>query len=91
VSFIKSNLSIVKEYVVLEPRTLGAWSHTGIAEAFRQCMEEKKKKVLIPFYCGSVAEHNQLEDGKDKEIIKHYQELGEYWGLTMEADFLVSS
>jgi hypothetical protein len=89
--FYKKQLKYSEEYVVLEPRTLGAWSHTGIAEAFRQCMEEKKKKVLIPFYCGSVAEHNQLEDGKDKEIIKHYQELGEYWGLTMEADFLVSS
>lgn len=78
------------DYVILEPRTLGAWIHTGIAEAFRQCMKEQKKKVLVPFYCGSVAEYNQLENGKDEEIIKHYQELGEYWGLTMEADFLVA-
>ena len=78
------------DYVILEPRTLGAWIHTGIAEAFRQCMKEQKKKVLVPFYCGSVAEYNQLENGKDEEIIKYYQELGEYWGLTMEADFLVA-
>jgi hypothetical protein len=79
------------DYVVLEPRTLGAWVHTGIAEAFRQCMKETKKKVLVPFYCGSVAEYNQLENGLDLKINKHYEELGEYWGLTMEADFLVAS
>jgi hypothetical protein len=79
------------DYVILEPRTLGAWVHTGIAESFRQCMKENKKKVLIPFYCSSVAEYNQLENGLDLKIIKHYQELGEYWGLTMEADFLVAS
>ena len=79
------------DYVILEPRTLGAWVHTGIAEAFRQCMKEDKKKVLIPFYCGSVAEYNQLENGKDVEIMKYYQELGDYWKLTMEADFLVAN
>ena len=54
-------------------------------------MKENKKKVLVPFYCGSIAEYRQLEDGKDEEIIKHYHKLGEYWGLVMEADFLVAS
>ena len=78
-----------KDYVVLEPRSLSAWVHTGIAEAFRQCKIEKKKKVLIPFYCASVAEVNQLEEKNlDVKINREYKELSDFWGITMEADYL---
>ena len=90
-AFYEKQRKYSKDYVVLEPRTLGAWVHTGIAEAFRQCMAENKRKVLIPFYCGSNAEYNQLEGGLDLKIIEHYEQLGDFWKLTMEADFLVAN
>jgi len=77
-----------RDYVILPPRTLSAWSHTGIAEAFSGCMKENKRKVLIPFYCNSVAESKKLENGEDLNIIKHYDKLGKYFNVTMEVDFL---
>ena len=77
-----------RDYVILAPRTLGAWESTGVAQSFIQCKNENKTKVLIPFYCASVAESEKLEKGEDKRIEKFYKELGEYYGLTFEVDFL---
>jgi uncharacterized protein with von Willebrand factor type A (vWA) domain len=77
-----------RDYVILPPRTLGAWESTGVAQSFIQCKNENKTKVLVPFYCSSVAESEKLEKGKDKEIEKFYKELGEYYGLIFEVDFL---
>ena len=31
------------------------------------------------------------DDGEDVKIAKFYKELGEYYGLTMEVDFLVAN
>ena len=77
-----------RDYVILAPRTLGAWESTGVAQSFIQCKNENKTKVLVPFYCASVAESEKLEKGEDKRIEKFYKELGEYYGLTFEVDFL---
>jgi hypothetical protein len=77
-----------RDYVILEPRTLGAWESTGVAQSFIQCKNENKTKVLVPFYCASVAESEKLENGEDVKITNFYKELGEYYGLTFEVDFL---
>ncbi len=77
-----------RDYVILAPRTLGAWESTGVAQSFIQCKNEKKTKVLVPFYCASVAESEKLEKGEDIKIEKFYKELGEYYGLIFEVDFL---
>ena len=77
-----------RDFVILPPRTLGAWESTGVAQSFIQCKKEKKTKVLVPFYCTSVAESEKLENGEDVKIINFYKELGEYYDLTFEVDFL---
>ena len=77
-----------RDYVILAPRTLGAWESTGVAQSFIQCKNENKTKVLVPFYCASVAESEKLEKGEDAKIEKFYKELGEYYGLIFEVDFL---
>ena len=77
-----------RDYVILAPRTLGAWESTGVAQSFIQCKNENKTKVLVPFYCASVAESEKLEKGEDVKIEKFYKELGEYYDLTFEVDFL---
>tara|TARA_B100001094_G_scaffold96593_1_gene92582 strand:- start:277 stop:1188 length:912 start_codon:yes stop_codon:yes gene_type:complete len=77
-----------RDYIILEPRTLGAWESTGVAQSFIQCKNENKTKVLVPFYCASVAESEKLEKGEDVKITNFYKELGEHYGLTFEVDFL---
>ena len=77
-----------RDFVILPPRTLGAWESTGVAQSFIQCKKEKKTKVLVPFYCASVAESEKLEKGEDVKIEKFYKELGEHFNLTFEVDFL---
>ena len=77
-------------YIILEPRTVGAWESTGVAQSFIQCKKEKKTKVLVPFYCASVAESERLDKGEDEKITNFYKELGEYYGLTFDVDFLSS-
>ena len=77
-----------RDYVILPPRTIGAWESTGVAQSFIQSKNENKTKVLVPFYCASVAECEKLEKGEDVKIEKFYKELGEYYGLTFEVDFL---
>jgi hypothetical protein len=53
-----------KNYVILEPRTIERWDNTGVSQAFINCKTEKKTKVLIPFYCDSVAQSEKLEKRK---------------------------
>ena len=77
-----------RDYVILEPRTLEAWESTGVAQAFIQAKKENKDKVLIIFYCSSVAQVDKLDNGEDVKIEKFYKELGEHYGLTFEVDFL---
>ena len=77
-----------RDFIVLPPRTLGAWESTGVAQSFIQCKNENKTKVLVPFYCASVAESEKLEKGEDVKITNFYKELGEYYGLTFKVDFL---
>ena len=77
-----------RDFVVLEPRTIERWDNTGVAQAFIQCKNENKTKVLIPFYCDSVAQSEKLEKGEDVKITNFYKELGEYYNLTFEVDFL---
>lgn len=77
-----------RDYVILEPRTLEAWESTGVAQAFIQAKKENKSKVLIIFYCSSVAQVEKLDNGEDVKIEKFYKELGEHYGLTFEVDFL---
>ena len=77
-----------RDYVILAPRTLGAWESTGVAQSFIQCKNENKSKVLVPFYCASIAESEKLEKGEDVKITNFYKELGEHYGLTFEVDFL---
>lgn len=88
--FYKRQRKYSKDYVVLEPRTTER-RDLGVAQAFIQCKKENKTKVLIPFYCESFAQSERLENGEDVKIAKFYKELGEYYGLTMEVDFLVAN
>ena len=77
-----------RDYVILEPRTIERWDNTGVSQSFIQCKNENKTKVLIPFYCDSVAQSVKLEKGEDEKIKKFYKELGEYYELTFDVDFL---
>ena len=77
-----------RDYVILEPRTIERWDNTGVSQSFIQCKNENKTKVLIPFYCDSVAQAVKLEKGEDEKIKKFYKELGEYYKLTFDVDFL---
>ena len=77
-----------RDYVILEPRTVERWDNTGVSQSFIQCKNENKTKVLIPFYCDSIAQSEKLEKGEDEKIKKFYKELGEYYGLLFEVDFL---
>ena len=77
-----------RDYVILEPRTIERWDNTGVSQSFIQCKNENKTKVLIPFYCDSVAQAVKLEKGEDEKIKKFYKELGEYYELTFDVDFL---
>ena len=77
-----------KDYVILEPRGLDRWDNTGVAQAFIQCKNENKTKVLIPFYCKSVGQSEVLDNGEDVKIEKFYKELGEHFNLTFDVDFL---
>ena len=97
-SYSKGELKLQKEfyskqrkykgYVILEPRTIERWDNTGVSQAFINCKNENTTKVLIPFYCDSVAQSEKLEKGEDAKITNFYKELGEYYGLTFEVDFL---
>jgi len=77
-----------RDYVILEPRTIERFDNTGVSQSFIQCKNEEKTKVLIPFYCDSVAQSEKLEKGEDVKIEKFYKELGEHFNLTFEVDFL---
>ena len=77
-----------RDYVILEPRTIERFENTGVSQSFIQCKNEEKTKVLIPFYCDSVAQSEKLEKGEDVKIEKFYKELGEHFNLTFEVDFL---
>ena len=83
------NLQDYQEHVITEPRTLDSWDRTAISSAFVECMEEEKKKVLIIFYCSTMAQVDKLLNSNIKTKIKeHYAELGKFWGIQMDTVFL---
>jgi hypothetical protein len=76
-------------HTVLDPRTLDSWDQTGVAEIFKQCMEEDKRKALVIFYCSTVKQVDKLKTTNIKEKIKSfYDDLACYWGLEIKAVFL---
>ena len=45
-------------------------------------------EASVPGFEAAVAESEKLEKGEDVKITNFYKELGEYYGLTFEVDFL---
>jgi len=104
-SYTKTELQLQREsfsnqldyygYEILEPRTLAQWRDTGISSIFNDCMESGKKKVLVIFYCSTLAQVEQLKrygngDSTDvrNTIEQKYARLGEYWGVEVKTIFL---
>jgi len=78
-----------ENHTILEPRTLDSWDQTSVAEIFKQCMAEDKRKVLVVFYCSTTAQVEKLTKTDIKDKIKSlYTDLGDYWGLKIDVVFL---
>jgi len=88
----RSNFENQLDYVnhaILEPRTLDSWNQTAIAEIFKQCMEEDKRKALVIFYCSTVKQVELLTQTDIRSKIKScYTDLSGYWGLQIDTVFL---
>jgi len=84
----KDNLDYV-DYTITQPRTLSAWSDTGISAIFNECMEENKKKALVILYCSTVQQVDTLINSDIRARIENrYNELAKYWGLEIKTVFL---
>ena len=68
-----------EDYIILQPRTIKAWTGEAIGSALMQCCEgyvngEGKKvqprKVLIPLYASNRKQYEDLKDGKMEDNIK---------------------
>ena len=83
-------------FLVLRPRTMKSWDHTGVAEVFRKVRtrfpkDSKDKKVLVIFYCSGAEEREWFlrEDMALKDrILKEYRENGEYYDIEIKVKFL---
>lgn len=76
-------------HAILEPRTLDSWDQTAIAEVFKQCMQEDKRKALVIFYCSTVKQVEKLTQTDIRTKIKSsYSDLSAYWGLQIDTVFL---
>lgn len=78
-----------EHHTILEPRTLDSWDQTAVAEIFKQCMAEDKRKALVIFYCSTAAQVKKLTTTDVKAKIKSfYADLSGYWGLKIDVVFL---
>ena len=83
-------------FVVLQPRTLKAWDHTGIAEVFKQTKvhfekDDPNKKVLLTFYCNGIEQRDSLiknDYALKKRILQEFKEYGEYYNIEIKVKFL---
>ena len=76
-------------YAICEPRTLRAWSDTGISAAFIAMADKGVRKALIPLYCDSVAMVEKWEDGNIKETItQRYAKLSKFHDVTLEFEMI---
>lgn len=88
------NMIDYKDYAVCDARTLSAWRDTGISAIFNDCMEQKKKKALVIFYCSTVGQVDQLVNNDPKRenikktIERKYEELSKYWKIEIKTSFM---
>ena len=83
-------------FVVLQPRTLKAWDHTGIAEVFKQTKvhfekDDPNKKVLLTFYCNGIEQRDSLiknDYALKKRILQEFKEYSEYYNIEIKVKFL---
>lgn len=83
-------------FVVLQPRTLKAWDHTGIAEVFKQTKvhfekDDPNKKVLLTFYCNGTEQRDSLiknDYALKKRILQEFKEYSEYYDIEIKVKFL---
>ena len=83
-------------FVVLQPRTLKAWDHTGIAEVFKQTKvhfekDDPNKKVLLTFYCNGIEQRDSLiknDYAQKKRILREFKEYSEYYNIEIKVKFL---
>lgn len=77
------------DYAVLFPHLISTWKQVPIAEMFRQMRDEGKKKCLVPFYCNTKVQRDELIQGDIVKRMKlEYSTLESYWGVKIEIDFL---
>ena len=77
------------DYAVLFPHLISTWKQVPIAEMFRQMRDEGKKKCLVPYYCNTKVQRDELIQGDIvKKMKTEYSTLSSYWGVEIEIDFL---
>ena len=76
------------DYAVLEARTIASFHDTGVAQIFTKCMDEKKRKALVIFYCSTKAQVEDLKNGKKEIIEERYAEFSEYYNIKISTTFL---
>lgn len=77
------------DYAVLFPHIISTWKQVPIAEMFRQMRNEGKKKCLVPFYCNTQVQRDELIQGEIvKQMKLEYSTLESYWAVKIEIDFL---
>jgi hypothetical protein len=83
------SLQRYSDYAICHPRTLRAWSDTGISAAFSAMQEENKKKAIVILYCDTITMAENWEKGKIKNTIaEKYAKLGEHFGVTIEFEMM---
>jgi hypothetical protein len=76
-------------YAVLYPHIIDTYKQVPIAEMFKQMRDEGKKKCIVPFYCNTIVQRDNLIQGDIvKKMKTEYSTLSAYWGVTIEFDFL---
>ena len=84
-----STLEKYAGYAICEPRTLRAYSDTGISAAFIEMADKGVKKALIPLYCDSVVWVEKWETGKIKETVtERYAKLSKFYDVTIEFEMI---
>jgi len=77
------------DYAVLFPHLISTWKQVPIAEMFKQMRDEGKKKCLVPYYCNTKSQRDELIQGDIVKRMKlEYSTLESYWGVKIEIDFL---
>ena len=79
------------DYAICSPIQVNHALDTGLAKAFDGMLHEKKRKVIVLFYCGNAAQVELWKDEShqfENRIKKVFKEHSVYWDCTIEYDMI---